>query len=84
MGFDKGIVTCIYYYIPVQSRFTRIKIPSCFVVAHISVTELVLRLLKSMEIDKRPEKKLRQGFTGTHAASGGNKTSNRFFCSLLE
>ena len=54
------------------------------VVAHISVTELVLRLFKSMEIDKSPEKKLRQGFTGTHAASGGNKTSNRFFCSLLE
>ena len=54
------------------------------VVAHIGVTELVLRLFKSMEIGKRPEEKLRQGFTGTHAAAGGNKTSNSFLCSLLE
>ena len=45
------------------------------VVVHIGVTELVLRLFKSMEIDKRPEEKFRQGFTGTPAAAGGNKTS---------
>ena len=33
-------------------------------------------------MDRRPDEKFRQGFTGARAVAGGTKTSNRFPCSL--
>ena len=38
--------------------------------------------LSSLEIDKRPGENFRQGFTGTLAAAGGSRTSNRCPCSF--
>lgn len=48
------------------------------------VSARVLGLPQLIEIDKRPDEKLRQGFTGAPTAAGGAKTSNRSPCSFLE
>ena len=42
----------------------------------------VLGLPQSIEIDQRPDKKFRQGFTGAPAAAGRVRTNNTFPCSL--
>ena len=42
----------------------------------------VLGFPQSIEIDKRPDKKFRQGFMEAPAAAGGRRTSNRFPGSL--
>ena len=42
----------------------------------------ILGLLQSIEIDERPDKKLRQGFTGAPVlAAGWSKIRNKFHCS---
>ena len=53
-------------------------------IAHLLVSARVLGLPQLIEIDKGPDKKLRQGFTGAPTAAGGEKTRNRSPCSFLE